>query len=66
MVIPKVWYSLESKTTLKFHLGILSNTSYAHTQLTCKIMHEHVKILPKIHVKMPLGANTNTIIKKKG
>ena len=24
-------------------------------------MHEHVKILPKIHVKMLLEANTNTI-----
>ena len=26
MVIPKVWYSLESKTTTKCHLGILLNT----------------------------------------
>ena len=36
IVIPKVWYSLKSKTTQKCHLGILSNTWYALVKLTCK------------------------------
>ena len=51
MVIPIVWYSSESKTTSKSHLGILSNTWYAQTQQTCKTMHEHVKNLPKYMLK---------------
>ena len=47
MVIPKVWYSLESKATRKCHLGILSNTQSAHTTHVYQTMYEQMKNLPK-------------------
>ena len=57
MVIPKNWYSSESKTTRKCHLGVLSSTWGVHTTHICKKIYEHMKILPKIMLFMPQGAN---------
>ena len=68
MVIPKNWYSSESKIMRKCHLGVLSSTWGAHTTHVCKTIYEHMKILPKYMLFMPQGANIqrkSTFKKKK-